>query len=239
MKTKKMTEVINRISESMPTGNGESAEKVKGKKPPRKEEVRMLPLEVEVFEVKIRGIGPLVCHAFDAKNIKQIEDKQQGKAQGPRKSKDPDAERKACYYMMPGSPPPETKGAKYGIKACGFKKALVSACRYVDGISMALARGAFFVLDDGGGLVQLRNHSEPVHRTDTVRIGIPPRTTLDIRYRPDFTEWEATLKIQFDRSVISAEKIINLVARAGFHIGWGENRPEKSGDTWGRWEVVK
>lgn len=53
--------------------------------------------------------------------------------------------------------------------------------------------------------------------------------TADIRYRGEFREWSADLAIRFNASVLSAEQITNLFNMAGFGVGVGEWRPERSG----------
>ena len=39
------------------------------------------------------------------------------------------------------------------------------------------------------------------------------------------------------QSNISAESVVNLLAAAGFAVGLGEDRPDKSGGSFGQWEV--
>lgn len=189
----------------------------------RPEKVEIPELAIRTFKLQIVGTSPLIVHKFSEKSRKQIADKQQQKAKGGRDKRDPHAEFLAALYMMPGSPAPLSKGAKYGIPASGFQKAAMKACRYIDGINMTFAAGAFFVREDSGGLVQMKC-SKPVMREDTIRL---PNKNLDLRYRPEFSEWSCELTIDYNASAISAEQIINLFHHAGFHIGWGELRREK------------
>jgi len=51
----------------------------------------------------------------------------------------------------------------------------------------------------------------------------------DIRYRPEFDPWSVDLEIKYNAAVLSAEQIVNLVNLAGFSVGVGDWRPEKSG----------
>jgi hypothetical protein len=54
--------------------------------------------------------------------------------------------------------------------------------------------------------------------------------------RPQFNDWSCELTIMFNRSMISPEQILNILNWAGFHIGVGSFRKEKSGD-YGLFEV--
>ena len=197
--------------------------------------VTIHPIDIRTFEIPIRGTSPLVVHKFSEKSRKAIKEKQEKKAKAARETRDPHAEFLAALYVMPGTGEPGSKTAKYGIPASGFKKASISACRYIDGINMTFAAGAFHVMEDAGGLVQLKC-SQPHMREDTVRIG-GQKKTMHIAYRPQFDEWSCVLRIRYNASAISPEQIVNLFHHAGFHIGWGELRPEK-GYSNGSFEVV-
>jgi hypothetical protein len=52
----------------------------------------------------------------------------------------------------------------------------------------------------------------------------------DIRFRAEFMEWSATIPVKYNEAVISAEQIVNLFNIAGFSVGIGEWRVEKTGN---------
>jgi hypothetical protein len=222
----------NRIAKLLPSKNGHDKE-------PKRTEVHMdlVRPDIRILELHINGVTPLIVHRQSEKTRKAIEDKQAQKAAGPRQKRDPKQEYLDSFYMMPGSTKPETKNAKYGIPAAGFKKACENTCsgKFVQNITGTFCKRAFFVLDDGGGLVQIKA-SKPFMRTDSVKIG-GFKKTLDYRYRPEFKEWSCTLKIRYNATAISAEQIANIFMFAGLHEGWGELRPGK-GYSNGQWEVV-
>ena len=215
------TKAKNRISANG-HANGEAAKVVPLKK-----------LNVQTFSVTIRGLTPLVVHRFGEKARKVIESKGDGKPKEKRGPRSPVEDYKSAFYVISGEP--GTKSARYGIPASGIKKAMVAACAFVDGIAMTFARGAFHVLEDAAGLVELKYKSVSM-RSDIVRlntIGNPP----DMRYRPEFKDWSATVRIMFNATVITPEQIVDLLSVAGFHIGLCEYRPQKNG-SWGTFEVV-
>lgn len=216
------TSTKNRISQ-----NGHARVNVKA------EIVALRPIDIREFQIPIRGITPLIVHKFSDKARTSIKDKQEQKAKGGREKRDPNAEYLAAMYVMPGTGEPGSKSAKYGVPAAGFKKSAIKACRYIDGMTMTVVSGAFQVLEDAGGLVQIK-YGEVHMREDAIRL---PNKALDLRYRPEFTDWSCVLRVRYNHSAISPEQIVNLFQHAGFHVGWGELRPEK-GYSNGMFEVV-
>ncbi len=231
------TLVKNRVKKILPSVNGN------GKVHIAHEDAVAVPVNLErpdirVLTINIKGITPLIVHKLSEKSRKEMRDKEQQKAKGPRDKRNPKQEYLDSFYMMPKSPAPETKGAKYGIPASGFKRACENVCsgKFVTGLSGSFVRRAFFILDDGDGLVEIKG-TKPHMRTDIVRIGKFPSSTPQERYRPEFTEWGCTLRIRYNATAISAEQIVNIFMFAGLHEGWGEMRAGKGGSN-GQWEVV-
>lgn len=183
-------------------------------------------LNIEVMQIELQGVTPLICHRFDEKVRGQMEDKQQGRAVHKKAPKDPKAEYERCFYR--------NSSGKYGFPASAFKGAAVSACRFVEGISMTHAKGAFHVLGD---VLEIKG-SKPTMRTDVCRVGPFGKKVADIRYRPEFDKWAVILTVRYNASVITPSQIANLLNVAGFAIGVGEWRPEKSG-SFGQFQVAE
>lgn len=190
--------------------------------------VGLKALDIKTFPLKLRSASPLVIHKFTEKSKKAIEEKQGAKANKPRATRDPQAECWAACYVMPGSPPAGKPGAVYGIPARMFKMSAVNATRYLDGLNKTYAHGAFFVVAEADGLVKMKC-SKPRMLESAVKIG-KFKETLDLRYRPIFDEWEVTLTIRYNASIISVDQIVNLFHYSGFHIGVGDQRRERGFD---------
>ncbi len=173
--------------------------------------------------IRLQGDSPLICHAWSEKAKKLMLDKQMKKAKGGKEAKDPEQDFRDSLYPRP-------EGG-YGFPVVAFKAAAVGACRYVDGLPMTVARGAFHV---NGELVKIEG-SEPTMREDMVRVGMG---TADIRYRGQFDPWSVQLDIVYNPLALSLEQIVNLFDIAGFGVGVGEWRPEKDGQ-YGRFHVVE
>jgi hypothetical protein len=179
--------------------------------------------------IEVTGISSLICHNFGEKSKKQMLDKQLGKPRMKKAAKDPQQDFKDSLYPLPG------KKGRFGFPASGFKKAMVSACRYVDGINMTYAKGAFHV---DGDLLEILN-TKPKMREDVVRLNSGPSPVADLRYRAEFSEgWKVKVPISFNRRAINAESIANLLNIAGRSVGVGEWRPEKSGN-FGRFKIAR
>lgn len=198
--------------------------------------IELIPIDLREFTVKLEGISPLIVHRFSEKAKKQIEDKQQQRAKEPKGARDPHAEYLASLYPMPGFEAKVGKpNCKYGIKAVWFKLAAVAACRFTDGLPMTKARGAFHVLGESGGLVEL-HYKSLRSREDPVTIG--QGSTRDMRYRGEFSDWWVNIRIRYNHAVISPDQIVNLLNVSGFSGGVGEMRPsQKCSDQFGMYTV--
>jgi hypothetical protein len=165
-------------------------------------------------------MSELVMHAWSEKAKKAMLDKQMGKAAQKRSVKDPQQDYEEAFYRLPDGRP--------CFPSIAFKAAIVSAARQVDGLPMTFLRGALHI---DGEFVPIEG--EPRMREDTVRVG---QGTADLRYRPGFPEWSATLPIRLNRRALTLEQLLALIDQAGFSVGVGEFRPEKDG-AWGMFRV--
>lgn len=204
---------------------------VNGKQPTKDDTVMVPSIRRAFIDVTVRGISQLVMHKWDEKAKKQMLDNMSGNRTKKKEAKDPEAEYEATiYYREDGS---------YGFPSVAFKKAMVRAAKQVDGLAMTDTRSSIFVRpqDDADmDLVLIESDAGPRMREDPVTVG---RGGTDLRYRAEFTDWRAHLRIEVNASgLLSPREILNLVNLAGFHVGIGEYRPEKGGD-WGRFEVVE
>ena len=200
-------------------------------------------IELVNLEIKIVGDSPLICHAWADKAKKEILDKQQKKAKQAKEAKVPAHDFASSLYWLTDRPtslsddPDEAmlavteavRDGRFGILSNAFKMCAVSACRFVDGMAMTEARGAFYV---NGEFVEIES-SPPIMREDMVRLG---GKSADIRYRGEFTDWGVTLSITLNRLAMSAAQVVNLFNLGGFGVGVCEWRPEKNGP-YGRFHV--
>lgn len=170
--------------------------------------------KVAVAHVPIEGQTPLIAHNWSEKAKQQMRDKQQGKARVKKEPKDPEAEYNAARYLLPDGTD--------GFPASGFKAAIVSGARLMEGVTLVSLKQTIYVIGEGADqLVPLEIDGPPEMREDQPRIAMG---TTDLRYRPQYWPWKATLRIRFVKTAISIEAIVALV-RAGGMAGVGEWRP--------------
>lgn len=198
-------------------------------------DVSKLMVEPKVMELTITGLTPLLVHNFGAKAIKQILDKQTGEAKTIKAKKDPFADFVESLYIINEKRVPKTRLAPgdswkyipdtFGFPASAFKKAMVAACSFVDGIPKTWVRGLIHVHGDNLPIV----YDKLVMQQDTVRVGPFGRKVADIRFRGCFHDWSIKLRISYNANAIKAPQIAMLLNNAGFSVGIGEWRPEKDG----------
>lgn len=186
-----------------------------------KDDFGIVPMNIVKMTVKVRGISPLIVHAFSEKAKKQIRDKQMKKAKSAKEAKDPEADFEAAKYT--------NAEGKDCIPAICLKAAIVNAARFADDLKMTVLRGAIFI---EGELLPI-TYGSCTMREDTVRVGMG---TTDLRYRPEYKDWSVDVDVRFNSRVLSKEQVVNLISLAGFSVGICEWRPERNGQ-YGRFEV--
>jgi len=189
-------------------------------------EVNIQPIKVADFKMKIGGISPLLMNKFSDAAKQGLLDKQAGKSSERKKRTKEAIEREieAKIHRMPN-------GA-VGFPAAGFKKAMVEAAtgKLLDGMNGKLAKGSFFII---GNLVPVKYKKQKINEA----IGRIGRNIPMVTFRPEFEDWSAELPIKYNASQVTPQQIVALANLAGFHIGVGDWRPQKSG-SYGMFQVV-
>jgi hypothetical protein len=113
-----------------------------------------------------------------------------------------------------------------------FKSATVKggARAFGKSVKMTELRQSLLFLPDGFGedglqLTRLVVADEPRVREDLVRVGMG---TADLRYRAEYRQWGAVLRVEFMPNVIDLDSVVALIDAGGAN-GVGEWRPERSG----------
>lgn len=191
------------------------------------ERVEIKTLNIQQVSIRVEGDSPLVMHKWSEKAKKEILDKQMGKTKVGKQLKDPEYDFWQSMYHFDEEQEKHIghrPGNRYGFPAVAFKCAMITAVTQVSSMTKVQARQCFYIQSDFKDLVEI--HGVPTPREDMVRVGMG---TADIRFRGEFTEWYAILKIKFNADVMSPDHIVNLLNLAGFGVGIGEWRSEKDG----------
>ena len=188
----------------------------------------------EILEIPIIGVTSLLMNRFGHSPIEAIQriEAQKKKVKMPR---EPMMEFRESFYRLPeNADDPDHRNWVVGFPLLAFKAATVSAARFYDkSVSMVGLRQCLWFIpeeyevEDRIPLVRLEVPEIPEKpRVDpvTVRNG---GTTL--RYRPEFPEWRAVLKVRYVKSSIGPEDLLSLIAAGGANVGVGEWRPQGKG----------
>lgn len=191
--------------------------------------------KVEGIVVSVEGLTPLIVHQFGEKARNQIRETQAKKstktAKAVRGPEEIALEIAACHYQVIGNEKLVATEGRFGFPSSGFKGAAVSAAPFGSGMFKSRAKSLFFV---PGEVVPITcDLIEP--REDAVRL---ENGVVQLRYRPYYQGWKASFGVQFSPDTVSVEQIVNLFDLAGTLVGIGENRPGKTGGTYGQWKVV-
>lgn len=177
--------------------------------------------------LKIQGETSLIMHKWSKKAMQEMLDAQMGKKKKVREMRDPDRDMWESIYHFNAEQEAHLghrAGNRYGFPAVAFKNAMVTAVTSVSQMTKVQARQCFYIVSDFGDLVEI--HGVPYARTDMVRVGMG---AADLRFRGEFPDWYANLRIRFNADVISMESLLHLLNLAGFGVGIGEWRSEKDG----------
>ena len=204
------------------------------------------PIETITTEITIIGDTPLIMHAWSEKAKKEMLEAQQGAKKAKKKAyRNPVAEFITSMYWL--TPMPEitedmketeceeafNKAIKDGARFCfpvvSIKEAACSAA-YRQGYTKSITApsGAFQVYGIGQHKDMVEIISDPpIMREDMVKIGMG---TADLRYRGEFNNWSAKLKIKAIKDgAFNLESIINMINLGGFCCGLGEWRNDRRG----------
>jgi hypothetical protein len=185
-------------------------------------------IDTETLMIPIVGTSPLIVHNFSEKSKRQMLEAQQGK-KSVKQIRDPEAEYEAAFYRLTR----EDGSEGFGFPVTAFKAATIGAARfYGKSVKMTELRQFLFFRgilspSDPQQLVEILG--EPRMREDVVRLSGPSRSA-DLRYRPEFWPWSASLEVTYVKTSLSRDSVLSLVDAGGLGVGVGEWRPEKRGE---------
>lgn len=190
------------------------------------EKLDLKPLKKEIMKVKVIGITPLLSQPMDM-DVVDMYDKKKGGKVVEKKIITEEEKAKTKYHY--------TSNGKKGIPKRSFYNSMIRASSYIipkEQGGMRIVREGITILGDR--ILPLEYKKELMNH-DWGRQSGMTRAPCKI-VRPQFNDWSCELVIMFNRSMISPEQILNILNWAGFHIGVGSFRKEKSGD-YGLFEV--
>lgn len=197
--------------------------------------VTIKPANIQTAVFNIKGTAPLVQARFSKKGelMMKMAEGSSAKNKRERKARDYEQEMKDAMHIS-------TEGWQ-GLPAPAFRSAMISACRLV-GFKMTLAKLSVFVEHDGidvmDGQPLIKFVGEPTLNTMHTRNATG---VVDVRARPMWKEWSASVRIKYDADQFTVTDVTNLMQRVGMQVGIGEGRPDSrssAGLGWGTFELV-
>lgn len=200
--------------------------------------------------IPLVGVSPLYVHkkgdeVAEALLANQERQRNKGsKMQKPREAKNAFREFMTGFHFADKSKVPTkeigvgeswpfVKGA-FGFPASGFKSAMVGATGVMDGITAVAVKKCIWVKGD---IIPLVYSRVELKRDVLTTSGFPPKP--DVRHRPLFHDWSVEITVDYLKSRFDKVTILTLLAMAGRVSGLGDNRPGKTGQSNGMWEVGK
>lgn len=194
----------------------------------KKVEIKIKPIEVRTMNLKIVGTTPMLQEKMSEKIREQLKNLVTGKGKEKNKNRDLELEVKEKIHK-------DSKG-NIGFPASGFKKAMVEAAPYLDGMDKKKAKGSFFIIGNlENDLVAIKSKKYVINKAVGRDSGIN-RAPREI-WRPEFRDWSCVLNIRYNSMQISPEAIVELAKLAGFHIGVGSWNPQHGG-SFGTFTIV-
>ena len=185
----------------------------------QKVNINIKPIELATLKVKIVGDRPYLPEPMDMEVLERYNQKRSNQTFSKDTVPEEEKVKEKYYYTADG---------KKGIPARAFYNAMIKASSYLfektDGGMRNIKEG---VLVEGDNL-PLNYKSEKVltHWGRTSGMKKSPRKIM----RNAFEDWSTVLSIKYNVSQLSAEQIINVLNWAGFYIGVGGFRKEKTGN---------
>lgn len=218
--------------------------------------IEIKPIKIETINFTLRGTSPLIVHAWGHKAKQEMLDKQRKiKTTAKHLAKIPMNDFMESLYWLTEQPElgknddeaeeiwykAVANGAKFGFPITGIKQSIITgAYRAGLDVKMVELRGLMFLTGNTEAsttdIAEIIG-STPTMREDMVRVGGMSKTA-DIRYRPEFSEWEIPITMRYHADgKYSLEQLMNLMNYGGVYCGIGEWRPERDGQN-GMYELV-
>lgn len=183
------------------------------------QKVSLKKLEIGTIKVKIVGDSPYMPEPMDMAVLEKY-NKIKSKQSYTKDDISEEEKVKAKFYY--------TEDEQYGIPARAIYNSMIRASSYLFDIKQGGMRNIKEGVTLVGDILPLKSKKQKVvtHWGRTSGMKGSPRKIM----RNAFEDWSVDVTIQFNKANLSAEQIINVLNWAGFHIGVGGFRKEKTGN---------
>jgi len=185
----------------------------------KEQKINMQMINVEIMKVKVVGKSPYLSEPMDMA-VLDVYDAKKSKRNYTKDDISEEEKAKEKYYF--------TTDGKKGIPSRAFYNSMIRASSYL----IDKKQGGMRVVKEGvivkGDILPLKYSKEEVltHWGRTSGQTKSPRKIM----RNAFYDWSVNLEIEYNTNQLSSEQVINILNWAGFHIGVGAFRKEKTGN---------
>lgn len=181
------------------------------------------PPRMGVIKFLIEGTAPLMIAKFSAKAINAIKETQEAgsaaKTKKKREARDFSADAHNARHI--------SRDGWDGVAAAAFRNASIDACRAA---GFVMTRAKLCIFCEADGLDAETN--EPLVKIiadgpheETIMAVRNASGVMDLRSRPLWHNWQMEPRLRFDMDILTAQDVVNLIARVGLQVGIGEGRP--------------
>lgn len=183
------------------------------------QKVKLKTLDIGTIEVTLKGDSPYLPEPMDMAVLEKY-NKIKSKQNYTKDDISEEEKVKAKFYY--------TEDEKFGIPARAIYNSMIRGSSYLFDIKQGGMRNIKEGVTIVGDILPLTFKKQKVvtHWGRTSGMKGSPRKIM----RNAFEDWEVKVTIQFNRANLSAEQIVNVLNWAGFHIGVGGFRKEKTGN---------
>jgi len=183
------------------------------------QKIDLKKLDIGVLKIKIIGDSPYLPEPMDMAVLEKYNSIKSKQSYTKDDISEDEKVKAKLYYCEDGKP---------GIPARAIYNSMIRGSSYLFDIKQGGMRNIKEGLTVMGDILPLSFKKQKVvtHWGRTSGMKGSPRKIM----RNAFENWEVELTIQFNKANLSAEQIVNVLNWAGFHIGVGGFRKEKTGN---------
>lgn len=188
--------------------------------------IEIPPIKVGILKIKIQGNTPYLPEPMDMEVLERYNKIKSKQNYNKDELSEEEKVKAKFYYTLDG---------KEGIPTRAFYNSMIRASSYLFDIKNKGMRNIKEGINIKGDIIPL-NYKNKEIVTHWGRTSGAKRTPRKIM-RNAFNDWGCELEIEYNQNNISPEQIVNVLNWAGFHIGVGGFRKEKTGN-YGMFKVV-
>ena len=181
-------------------------------------QIEVKPIEITTMKLTVVGTSPYMPEPMDMAVLERYNKKKSNQVFDKDTLSEEDKVKEKYYYTSDG---------KKGVPARAFYNSMIRASTYLfdkkDGGMRNVKEGIIIL----GDVLPLKCSHEEVltHWGRMSGMTKAPRKIM----RNAFYDWSTNLEIQYNSAQLSPSQIVNILNWAGFHIGVGAFRKEKTG----------